>query len=94
MRKRRRLEVALASFGFAISAGIWVYLDLTDYVGSRFVSKLSILCPACILGGYTFLDVNGHSVTGVFVFIFLSILNAAIYFGIAAVVGRFLWKSD
>ncbi len=96
MRLRRRFAIALASFGFDISAGLWAFLDLTDYAPNAFVHKAALLWPPCIRGGVAsvFVDVDGHSLIGLFVFTFISAVNAALYFGIGALIGRFLWKSN
>jgi len=41
-----------------------------------------------------FFDINAHTALMAVGWAFLGFVNSAIYFAIAAVIGRLLWKSD
>lgn len=97
MRERHRVAVIFALFGFAISAAFFGYADLTDYVPHPALQKVAIILdPAALLGSYcTWLtDMNGHSLTGLLVFTFLSLVNSALYFGAGVLAGRLFWNPE
>jgi hypothetical protein len=91
VHKRRRFALGLALFGFLANAAVFAHLELADYPPLGIVSM--VLCPASLLGPFLLFDFNAHSAEITVAWIFLGLLNSAIYFGIAAVIGRLLWKS-
>jgi hypothetical protein len=96
MRKQSRLAFRLASLGFAVSAFLYAYLELTDYalLSPALGIVATILCPAYILGAYLFVDFNAHSGLMAAGWVFLGVVNSVIYVGVGRLVGGFLWKSD
>ncbi len=95
MRNRRRIVIAFASFGFLASLALVVYMELSNYtpLDGRWAALVFIACPANLLAGFLFFDVNAHTPLMSFVWVLQTIVNTAIYFGLGTVAGRFLWKS-
>jgi hypothetical protein len=89
--KRRRLAVGLALFGFLATAVVFAHLELANYPPLGIISM--VLCPASLVGIFLLFDFNAHSTEMAVAWIFLGLVNSAIYFGIGAVMGRLLWKS-
>jgi hypothetical protein len=89
MSRRRKVAVGFALFGFLLPAAVYGYMDMIDYAPNR-VSTGLLFCPPCIASFPLLFDVNGHSLTGLFVMTFLSALNALLYFGLGSLIGRWL----
>jgi hypothetical protein len=96
MQKRWRRASYLAGVGFVLNAALFTYAELTDYALFPPVLRIvsAILCPASILGGFLFFDLNAHSGLMVAAWTFLGLMNAAIYCGVCLLAARFIWRSD
>jgi hypothetical protein len=90
MSNRKKLALGLALVGFLLPAAIYIYADITDYVPNPVSGMLIVLCHPCVAGSYLFFDVNGHSLANLCVMSFLAITNSAVYFGLGALIGRWL----
>jgi hypothetical protein len=94
MRLHRRFALWLALLGFVIPACTFIIADLTDFVPIRWLQIVStVFCPATVLGAYCFFDIEGHSLTGLFAFTFLALLNSFIYFALGILIAR-LFRSS
>jgi hypothetical protein len=89
MRLHRRFALRLALLGFVISACTFIIADLTDCAPIPWLQIVStIFCPADVLGAYCFFDIEGHSLTGLFAFTFLALLNSFIYFAVGILIAK------
>jgi hypothetical protein len=94
MRLHRWFALWLALLGFVIPACTFIIADLTDYAPIRWLQIVStIFCPATVLGAYCFFDIEGHSLTGLFAFTFLALLNSFIYFALGILIARLFRRS-
>ena len=79
----------MALVGFVIPACTFIIADLTDYAPIPWMQIVStIFCPATVLGAYCFFDIEGHSLTGLFAFTFLALLNSLIYFALGILIAK------
>lgn len=95
--KRRRLTFFLALLGFAIAAGIWVYVGLTDSSPPHFNfalwAGLVLLCPSSLLS-IPLIDVEPGTADFNVMWLVIGVVNSLFYGMIGLVVGWFLWKPE
>ena len=97
LRKRRRLTIALASIGFAVTAVIYASIGFTRTTGSSSERSVVlgviavVLCPPGLLSIPLF-DIEPYSPPGAALWLIIALMNSGLYGGVGTLVGRVLWK--
>jgi hypothetical protein len=96
-QKRRRLTIVLAAVGFAITAVIWAYSELTASSTPPFNLLLSgvfiIACPPSLLT-VPLIDVEPGSIDFAITWLIIGLLNSGLYAVIGIMIGKFRWKPE
>jgi hypothetical protein len=81
LRKRLWIAEVFGIFGLVAAASTFAYDFATNFSGSSFPVLLEIASvPAKLVCGPLFFDLNGHSIEGVFAMLFMTGVNALIYY--------------
>lgn len=93
MSQGKRFAYKLAVVGFVVTAALFTYLEATDYrpLEPLMVTVSLILCPASVLSA-GFLDIGPHSVEAVLAWLFIALINGALYGLIGYVIGVVLTR--
>ena len=88
-RKRLWIAAACGIFGLVVAASLFTYADATNFAPSPLPPAIALaLCPASLIGGYLFFDVNGHSIKGLICALFMTGVNALVYYAFGLLLAR------